>query len=335
MLIDWVVHSRRSLLLRDWLIVLAIVLVAAERGFLKALLFGVFAGCVIFAVDVSRIRVIRHQFGLDERTSSLIRSAEESALLAEHGAQVQILELSRNLFFGSAYSLQEQVTRCATRLDRYVFGVFSETFVRGQQQDQPAAIVKPVEPDVGWSGRAGVRVNHIGRIELDLRAVALQGTHIGLRGEIRRNAFGEAVIEFDRREPAALAHHVRQDRCVVAPGADVHDVLARLRRRRNQHRVQPRLAVVQAALWNDADQRLLIEIDRIVARRRYITARPAQHRPRPRPEEMFAAHRRERRSDARVIDVGVRQHMLGIGAPDDRQLIRSILSRNKAVCAAT
>jgi hypothetical protein len=27
--------------------------------------------------------------------------------------------------------------------------------------------------------------------------------------------------------------------------------------------------------------------------------------------------------------------MLGIGAPDDRQLIRSILSRNKAVCAAT
>jgi hypothetical protein len=35
---------------------------------------------------------------------------------------------------------------------------------------------------------------------------------------------------------------------------------------------------------------------------------------------MFAAHRRERRLDARVIDIGVRQHMLGIGAADDRQL---------------
>jgi SulP family sulfate permease len=108
---DWGVLSRRSLPLRDWLVVLAIVLIAAERGFLEALLFGVLAGCVIFAVDVSRIRVIRHQFGLDERTSLVIRSSEESALLAEHGAQVQILELSGNLFFGSAYSVQERVTR--------------------------------------------------------------------------------------------------------------------------------------------------------------------------------------------------------------------------------
>jgi SulP family sulfate permease len=111
---DWGIRSRRSLPLRDWLVVLVIVLIAAERGFLEALLFGVLAGCVIFAVDVSRIRVIRHQFGLDERTSSVIRSTVESALLAEHGAQVQVLELSGYLFFGSAYSVQERVTRLVT-----------------------------------------------------------------------------------------------------------------------------------------------------------------------------------------------------------------------------
>jgi sulfate permease, SulP family len=111
---DWGVLSRRSLPLRDWLVVLAIVLVAAEWGFLEALVFGVLAGCVIFAVDVSRIRVIRHQFGLDERTSSVIRSPEDSAVLADHGHQVQILELSGNLFFGSAYSVQERVMRLVT-----------------------------------------------------------------------------------------------------------------------------------------------------------------------------------------------------------------------------
>jgi SulP family sulfate permease len=111
---DWGIRSRRSLPLRDWLVVLVIVLIAAERGFLEALLFGVLAGCVIFAVDVSRIRVIRHQFGLDERTSSVIRSTAESGLLAEHGAQVQVLELSGYLFFGSAYSVQERVTRLVT-----------------------------------------------------------------------------------------------------------------------------------------------------------------------------------------------------------------------------
>src|SRR6516165_2463218 len=206
----------------------------------------------------------------------------------------------------------------AAPLDRYVFGVFSETFVRGQRQDQPAAIVEPVEPDVARLGRAGVHVDYIGRIELDLRAVALQAAHIGVPGEIRRKAHGEAAIEFDRRDPAALAHDVREDRRVVAdPRADVHDVLARLRRRRrNQHRVQRRLAVVQVALRYDADQRVLIEIDRIVARRRYITARPARHQPRPRPQERLAAHRGERRLDVRVIDVGVRQYMLGIGAPN-------------------
>jgi sulfate permease, SulP family len=111
---DWGVLSRRSLPLRDWLVVLATVLITAERGFLEALLFGVLAGCVIFAVDVSRIRVIRHQFGLDERTSSVIRSPEDSAVLADHGSQVQILELSGNLFFGSAYSVQERVMRLVT-----------------------------------------------------------------------------------------------------------------------------------------------------------------------------------------------------------------------------
>lgn len=111
---DWGVLSRGSLPVRDWLVVLAIVLIAAERGFLEALLFGVLAGCVIFAVDVSRIRVIRHQFGLDERSSSVIRSTEESTVLAENGGQIQVLELTGYLFFGSAYSVQERVTNFVT-----------------------------------------------------------------------------------------------------------------------------------------------------------------------------------------------------------------------------
>jgi hypothetical protein len=33
---------------------------------------------------------------------------------------------------------------------------------------------------------------------------------------------------------------------------------------------------------------------------------------------MFAAHRGEPRLDARVIDAGGRQYMLGIGAPNNR-----------------
>jgi len=49
---------------------------------------------------------------------------------------------------------------------------------------------------------------------------------------------------------------------------------------------------------------------------------------------MFAAHRRERRLDARVIDVGVPQHVLGIGAPDDRQflLFRCVEEQDRVRC---
>ncbi len=107
---DWGLLSRRSLPLLDWFVVVAIVLITSSFGFLHALLFGLLAGCVIFAVDVSRIRVIRYQFGLDERTSSLVRSREEGAFLLKHGGKVQILELSGYLFFGSAYSVLERVT---------------------------------------------------------------------------------------------------------------------------------------------------------------------------------------------------------------------------------
>jgi sulfate permease, SulP family len=120
---DWGWLSRHSLPLLDWLVILAIVLITSNFGFLQALLFGMVAGCVIFAVDVSRIRVIRHQFGLNERSSSLVRSRGETAFLSEHGGQVQVLELSGYLFFGSAYSVLERVTSLVAerRLQEVIF----------------------------------------------------------------------------------------------------------------------------------------------------------------------------------------------------------------------
>jgi SulP family sulfate permease len=120
---DWGWLSRRNLPLLDWLVIVAIVLITSNFGFLQALLFGMLAGCVIFAVDVSRIRVIRHQFGLNERSSSLVRSRGETSFLSEHGGQVQVLELSGYLFFGSAYSVLERVTSLVAerRLQEVIF----------------------------------------------------------------------------------------------------------------------------------------------------------------------------------------------------------------------
>ena len=120
---DWGWLSRHSLPLLDWLVIVAIILITSHFGFLQALLFGMLAGCVIFAVDVSRIRVVRYQFGLNERSSSLVRGREEAAFLSEHGGQVQVLQLSGYLFFGSAYSVLEWVTKLVAerRLKEVIF----------------------------------------------------------------------------------------------------------------------------------------------------------------------------------------------------------------------
>src|SRR5215475_8469701 len=95
--------------------------------------------------------------------------------------------------------------------------------------------------------------------------------------------------------------------------------------------MQRRLPVVQAALRNDADQRILIEIDWIVARRRHIATK-VQDRPWPRPEERLTVHHGERRLDTRIGRVKRHQNLLGIGAPDDRQFLLSIHSLVSIPC---
>jgi sulfate permease, SulP family len=108
---DWGVLARRKLPLHEWLVVVTIVAITAVIGFLPALLFGVFAICIIFALDVSRIGIIRRRFGLDQRTSMVVRSPAEMATLLAHGTRVQVLELGGVIFFGSAFLLQEETKR--------------------------------------------------------------------------------------------------------------------------------------------------------------------------------------------------------------------------------
>src|SRR5690606_29962704 len=74
---DWLWRVRQHLPRRDWLIAAAIVAIAAAFGFVQGVLFGLVASCVIFALDVSRVGVIRRQFTLDQRPSIVVRSEAE------------------------------------------------------------------------------------------------------------------------------------------------------------------------------------------------------------------------------------------------------------------
>src|SRR6185312_6754432 len=138
---DWAFAARRRMPLQDWLVVLATLGITASWGFLAALIFGIVAACVMFVIDVSRTRTINRQFGLDERCSSVLRSAEDMVLLSLHGASVQVLELTGYIFFGSAYAMQQHVkSLIAERQPRSV--MFDFTGVSGIDSSAGAGFAK-------------------------------------------------------------------------------------------------------------------------------------------------------------------------------------------------
>ena len=73
----------------------------------------------------------------------------------------------------------------------------------GQRQDQPAAILEPIEPDVCRPSRAGIDEDYVGGLEPDPRAVAVNNTNISLQRQIRSGPLGQYRIELDRGDRPA------------------------------------------------------------------------------------------------------------------------------------
>jgi anti-anti-sigma regulatory factor len=167
---DWLVRSWSRLPRREWLLVASIVTITAYFGFLYALVFGALAACVIFALDVSATDVIRGQFGLNERSSSLVRSVEETAILAAHGEAVIVLQLRSYLFFGSAYRVQEHLKALATsRLLQMV--IFDFSAVTGIDSSAATSFARMRDLLLG----AGIRIAVCGQAPAVARVISATG----------------------------------------------------------------------------------------------------------------------------------------------------------------
>ena len=105
----WVFSSRRQLSVPDYVTLLLILVVTVVFGFGWGLTLGVLAGCVMFVVNYSRLRVIKFQFSGNEFRSSHERSAADKALLSQHGADIRIFVLQGFIFFGMADRLYRSV----------------------------------------------------------------------------------------------------------------------------------------------------------------------------------------------------------------------------------
>jgi SulP family sulfate permease len=110
-MVDWVVDARRSLPLGEYAIVLAILLTIAVKGFLPGVELGLVLALALFAINYSRIELVREVgFGSTYR-SNVDRPPAERLALESLADRVQVLRVSGFVFFGTARGLLERIRK--------------------------------------------------------------------------------------------------------------------------------------------------------------------------------------------------------------------------------
>lgn len=110
-IVEWVFDVRRSLPVSEYLIILAILVTIAGRGFLPGIAVGLVAAVILFALNYSRIQLVHEvDFGSTYR-SNVDRPAQERQMLQAMAGAVQILRVNGFVFFGTANGLLERIRR--------------------------------------------------------------------------------------------------------------------------------------------------------------------------------------------------------------------------------
>jgi SulP family sulfate permease len=127
----WIVESRRRLSKTEYVSLLAIIVIIVQWGFIAGVLIGVIIGCATFAFSASRIEAVKYGFDGSEYRSSLDRSRDDLAVLADHGGKIQGLNLQSYLFFGSANRLYQHVKALLARYPECRYLLFDFKHVTG------------------------------------------------------------------------------------------------------------------------------------------------------------------------------------------------------------
>jgi SulP family sulfate permease len=114
MLEDWLIKTRRTLMPRDWYLIVVIVALTAVLGILPAVGIGLGLAVLEFAIGYARLPVIRKFSDARAQPSVVDRAPEESAILAREGHRIQILYLQGALFFGSIDKMASDIGKITT-----------------------------------------------------------------------------------------------------------------------------------------------------------------------------------------------------------------------------
>jgi sulfate permease, SulP family len=104
-LYEWVIRVRRTMPLLDYLQVIVIMLAIIRWDFLAGVAFGVVSACVTFAINTSRIRLVKQVVDRSSYRSRVDRPVLHQEALVQHGSSIQIMWLHGFVFFGSAHRL--------------------------------------------------------------------------------------------------------------------------------------------------------------------------------------------------------------------------------------
>lgn len=108
-LFQWLVRSYRRLSITEYGVIVLIFVIIVGVSFAVGILVGLIAAAVLFAVEYSRIDIVRHEMtGLEYQTGA-DGSEKRNELLHLHGGAILIVRLQGYLFFGTADRLRRRV----------------------------------------------------------------------------------------------------------------------------------------------------------------------------------------------------------------------------------
>jgi SulP family sulfate permease len=108
-LVTWVYDSWFKLPITDYLVLILILIVINTVGFLEGVGLGLVSALILFAVDYSRINVVKHTLTGATFHSNVSRPRVHQQLLRRKGDWLYILELQGFIFFGTAQKVLDIV----------------------------------------------------------------------------------------------------------------------------------------------------------------------------------------------------------------------------------
>ncbi|MBI2772163.1 MAG: SLC26A/SulP transporter family protein [Burkholderiales bacterium] len=204
---DWVVASRRRLGLADWALVIIILATTITIGFAIAVVAGVLASSLNFALSYSRVGVVQHDLDGTALRSAVLRPAAHRQLLAAHGKDIRVLVLRGVIFFGTASAVLEQVR---SFLERPAGGARRELvldFSHVASADSSAGLTFTKIAQLAAAGGVDLVMCGLGPAT---RAVAPKAGEIAATLDLALDAAEEKLLAANGVDPAAMPEPLDQ-----------------------------------------------------------------------------------------------------------------------------